>query len=179
MSKRDGFDVTVGGEKVCSFRTNMRDDGKREMYAFGNGMKLHFGGRVVEGILSESFARASNFSGPNKVHAGPGINRNERSTEALATFIVEERSRGGPKLLRFVQGQYETAPVVTAGWSPVRSTKRLPWPDGCRRAEYGVSLYDTASELSTGSQTQTTIEYSSASAGFGVAITLRRTERWN
>jgi hypothetical protein len=42
-----------------------------------------------------------------------------------------------------------------------------------------VSLYDTGSVLSTGTQTQTTIEYSSASAGFGVAITLHHSERWN
>ena len=130
-------------------------------------------------MLGRSFARASNFSGSDKTHAGPGVIRNERSTEALATFIVEERFRGGLKVLRFVQGQYETAPVVTPGWEPVRATKPLPWPEGCRRAEYGVSLYDTGSVLSTGTQTQTTIEYSSASAGFGVTITLHHRERWN
>ena len=49
MSKRDGFDIAVGGVKVGSFQTNLQDDGTREMYAFGNGMKLHFGGQVVEG----------------------------------------------------------------------------------------------------------------------------------
>lgn len=179
MSKRDGFDIAVGGVKVGSFQTNLEDDGTREMYAFGNGMKLHFGGQVVEGVLGPSFARASNFSGSDKTHAGPGVLRNERSTEALATFIVEEQSRGGPKLLQFVQGQYQTVPVVTPGWDLVRATKQLPWPEGCRRAEYGVGLYDTRSVLSTGTQTQTTIEYSSASTGFGVAITLRRSERWS
>jgi hypothetical protein len=159
MSKRDGFDIAVGGVKVGSFQTNLQDDGTREMYAYGNGMKLHFGGQVVEGVLGPSFARASNFSGSDKTHAGPGVLRNERSTEALATFIVEEQSRGGPKLLQFVQGQYETAPVVTPGWDLVRATKQLPWPEGCRRAEYGES-YDTRS-CSTGRPDD--IEYSSAS----------------
>lgn len=179
MRTKDGFDVTANGDKVGSFPTKIQEDGTREMYVFGPGMKLHFGGAVVEDVLGRSFARASNFSGSDKTHAGPGVIRNERSTEALATFIVEEQSRGGLKVLRFVQGQYETAPVVTPGWEPVRATKPLPWPDGCRRAEYGMSLYDTGSVLSTGTQTQTTIEYSSASAGFGVAITLHHSERWN
>jgi hypothetical protein len=177
MTKRDGFDFAAGGEKVGSFQTNTQDDGTREMYAFGPGVKLHFGGKVVEDVLGKSFARASNFSGTNKVQAGPGLVRNERSTEPLATFIIEEQTRGGAKTLRFVQGQYETAPVMTPGWQAVRETKQLPWPPGCRRAEYGVSLYDTRSALSTGT-TQTTIEYSSASTGFGVAITLRRRELW-
>jgi hypothetical protein len=90
VRKRDGFDIAVGGVKVGSFRTNLEDDGTREMYAFGNGMKLHFGGQVVEGVLGPSFAHASNFSGSDKTHAGPGVRRYERSTEALATFVVEE-----------------------------------------------------------------------------------------
>jgi len=179
MSTQDGFDVTADGDKVGSFQTKIKEDGTREMYVFGPGMKLHFGGAVVENVLGRSFARASNFSGSDKTHAGPGVIRNGRSTEALATFIVEEQSRGGPKVLRFIQGNHETTPVVAPAWDLVRATKPLPWPEGCRRAEYGVSLYDTGSVLSTGTQTQTTIEYSSASAGFGVAITLRRSERWD
>jgi hypothetical protein len=182
MSKRDGFDITVGGEKVGSFQTRMKDDGMRDIFvvgaAIGSGLKLHFGARVVENVIGKSFARASNYSGSDKVHAEPGVNRNERSTEALATFVVEEQSRGGPKVLRFVQGEYETAPVVTAKVKALSKVMQLPWPDDCRRAEYGLSLYDTRSHLSTGT-TQTTIAYSSNSTGFGVAITLRHSERWN
>jgi hypothetical protein len=177
MGKRDGFDVAAGGDKVGSFQTGLQDDGTREMYVFGPGVKLHFGAAVVEGVLGKSFARASNTSGANKAHAGPGIVRGERSTEALATFVVEEQAPRGPKVLRFTQGRYQTAPVVAPDLPPVRDVRNLPWPDGCRRAEYGVSVYDTKSKLTPGT-TQTTIEYSSASTGFGVAITLKRTEDW-
>jgi len=110
MSKRDGFDVAAGGEKVGSFQTNMRDDGTREMYVFCPGMKLHFGGELVEDVLGRSFARASNFSGSNKVHAGPGVVHNERSTEALATFVVEEQTPGGPKRSSSYKGNMKRRP---------------------------------------------------------------------
>ena len=177
MGRRDGFDVAAGGDKVGSFQTGLQDDGTREMYVFGPGVKLHFGATVIEGVLGRSFARASNTSGADKAHAGPGIVRGERSTEALATFVVEEQARGGPKTLRFTQGQHETVPIVAPDLTPVRELRNLPWPDGCRRAEYALSVYDTKSTLTPG-ETETTIEYSSASTGFGVAITLRRTETW-
>ena len=68
--------------------------------------------------------------------------------------------------------------LSAAAWDLVRATKQLPWPEGCRRAEYGVSLYDTRSVLSTGTQTQTTIEYFSASTGFLAASQVVPTTRW-
>ena len=178
MGKRDGFDVAVDGEKVGSFQTGLQDDGTREMYVFAPGAKLHFGAEVVGGVLGKSFAQASNTSGPNKTYAGPGTDREARSTEALAIFVIEEQARGGPKVLRFVQGQYETAPVIAPELTHRREVRNLSWPSGCKLAEYAVSLYDVKSILAPGT-TQTTIAYSSASTGFGVAITLQRTELWS
>jgi len=178
VAKRDGFDVVAGGEKLGSFQTGVQDDGTREMFVFGPGLHLHFGGQVVENVLGQSFAQASNVSGKNKVYAGSGVSRDERSTEALATFVVEEQSRGGPKVLRFEQGKYGTASVVNPEMTFVREVKNLPWPDRCKRAKYAVSLYDVKSTLTPGT-TQTTIAFSSASTGFGVAITLKHSERWS
>jgi hypothetical protein len=56
-------------------------------------MKLHFGGAVVEHLLGRSFARASNFSGSDKTHAGPGVIRNERSTRRSPPSL-EKSNRG-------------------------------------------------------------------------------------
>jgi hypothetical protein len=177
MGKSDGFDVGVGGVKLGSFQTGCQADGTREMHVFVSNAKLHFGGKVVEGCLGGSFARASNFAGQTKVHAGPGMVRGERSTEALATFVVEEQTPGGAKELSFTQGQYETSPVATTGLEPARTFKALPWPDGCKRAEYTLSLYDVRSHLDA-STSLTTIEYSSAATGFGVAIKLKNATLW-
>jgi hypothetical protein len=148
------------------------------MYVFGRNVKLHFGAEVMEGALVRSFARASNTSGATKTYAGPGVTRGERSTEALATFVVEEKTPGGAKTIEFTQGQYATAPAAVPDWTSVREVKALPWPVGCRRAEYAISVYDTRSTLTPGT-TQTTIGYSSASTGFGVAITLGRSDSWS
>jgi len=178
VAKRDGFDVVAGGAKLGSFQSAVQDDGTREMFVFGPGLHLHFGGQVVENVLGRSFAQASNTSGKTKVYAGCGMNRDERSTEALATFVVEEHSRGGPKVLRFEQGKYGTASVVSPQMPFEREVRNLPWPDRCKRAEYAISLYDVKSTLTPGT-TQTTIAYSSASTGFGVAITLKYSERWS
>ena len=132
---------------------------------------------MVSGFLRASFARPSNTTGGRTVYAGPGTERDERSTEALASFVVEEQTPGGVKRLSFTQGPYETMPVATAGLTPARAFKPLPWPDGCKRAEFALSLYDLGSTLDA-STSLTTIEYSSASTGFGVAIRLKDATLW-
>ena len=91
--------------------------------------------------------------------------------------MVEEKTLGGAKTIQFTQGQYATAPAAVPDLTSVREVKALPWAVGCRRAEYAISVYDTRSALTPGI-TQTTIEYSSASIGFGVAITLKSNDTW-
>ncbi len=177
MGTRDGFDVAVGGDKLGSFQTRLQDDGAREMFIFLPNAHLHFGGDVVNGVLGKSFARPSNTAGDTKTYAGPGVTRGERSTGELATFVVEEQTRGGPKKLSFTQGEYQTTPVVTEGLKPARVLKELPWPTGCKKAEYALSIYDARSNLDA-STSLTTIEYSSASTGLGVAVRLKNTSLW-
>jgi hypothetical protein len=177
MARQDGFDLTAGGNKIGSFQTGLQDDGTREMFVFGRDVHLHFGAVVVEGALGRSFAQPSTTSGATKTYTGSGVIRDERSTEALATFVVEEQAPGGPKTIQFTQGQYETALVTVPDMKLVREVKALPWPDGSRRAEYLLSVYDKDSKLTPGT-TQTTIQYSSAATGFGVAITLKHADAW-
>jgi hypothetical protein len=147
------------------------------MFVFLPGAKLHFGGEVVNGVLGKSFVRPSNTAGDTKTYAGPGVTRGERSTGELATFVVEEEVRGGPKKRSFTQGQYETTPVATTGLKPVRVLKELSWPTGCRKAEYALSLYDPLSNVDP-SPSLTTIEHSSAYTGLGVAVKLTNTSLW-
>jgi len=92
VQRSDGFDLKIGETKVGSFQTGVQADGTREMYVFGPDVKLHFGAEVVESVLHRTFARASNTAGGEKAYAGPRVIRGERSTEALATFVVTNRA---------------------------------------------------------------------------------------
>jgi hypothetical protein len=178
MSQKRGRDLAAGGEKFGSFQTSEQRDGSPQMFVCGpDGAHLHVGAAIVNGIIDKTFAIASNASGQAKIYAGDGVERVERSTEALATLVVEELERGGKKRVYFEQGQYRTNPVVVPAYQPARPLEDLSWPRDCRRAEYAVSVYDALSVLSTGG-TQTTIPYSSNISNFGTAFTLRRSMLW-
>lgn len=178
MSRSDGFDLFVENTKVGSFQTSIRDNGTREMYVFlTDGSHLHLGAEAIDGMIGRSFGRASNISGDEKMYAGDGVVNVDRSTEDIATFVVEKTADG---LFRtsFKQGEYHTEPVETSGLRSSREQKYLPWNQGMRKVEYGVRIYDVQSHVPSGS-VQVVLEYSSASTEMGIGLTIRGTEMFN
>lgn len=141
-----------------------------------DGTHFHFGAETINSVIGRSFGRASDVSGDSKRYAGSGIIREERSTGELATFVVEESSEG-EMAVQFIQGDYETTVVTTTGLTQSRPKRSLPWTEGCRRAEYGLSIYDPLSEI-TPRSSEVAVEYSSASTGMGLLITLRNSVSW-